>query len=55
MRVFSVSKNLGLRPNPAAFLKESGAKKFYVKLRFAEEFRQLLAEFLPLGKRGFPL
>jgi len=32
-----VLADLGLRPNPAAFLKESGAKNFYAKLRFAEE------------------
>jgi len=32
-------------------LKESLAKNFYAKLRFAEEFRQLLAKFMPLEKR----
>jgi len=31
-------KDLELCPNPAAFLKESGAKNFYAKLRLAEEF-----------------
>jgi len=31
-------KKFGRCPDPAAFLKESGAKNFCAKLRFAEEF-----------------